>query len=282
MVFVIISILLFSFNNVLWKKNLQNINLFFLISYRAFFTSFIAVCMLIIYFDFSLLDFNSFLKITFGSLLGVIGLFSMLFVIKKTSLQWLGIYNLLGVVVTTIYLVIFEKVNISTSLNGIIIIISGYLLFIFFNKETNFKLSLKYHLLLFCMVLSFSFSTIIHWRNLNNAISPFFILANQELLVFLVSSLFLFYYHRNKILKSNYKSNFKNVLVMSVVIFFAILFSFIGVKKTDPLLTTVLFLASPLTTILFSFLFFKEKIILKNSIAIIIITVGAFVLHYKL
>jgi drug/metabolite transporter (DMT)-like permease len=45
--------------------------------------------------------------------------------------------------------------------------------------------------------------------------------------------------------------------------------------------TSLLFLAVPLTTILFSTFFFKEKLSYKNIIFISIIVIGAFVLHYQ-
>jgi hypothetical protein len=45
-----------------------------------------------------------FTKITLGSLFGVIGLFSMLTVIKKSSLQCLGVYSLIGVVFNIIFM----------------------------------------------------------------------------------------------------------------------------------------------------------------------------------
>jgi drug/metabolite transporter (DMT)-like permease len=66
---------------------------------------------------------------------------------------------------------------------------------------------------------------------------------------------------------------------MSTVVFFAILCSFLGLKQTNPIISSLLFLAAPLTTILFSRLFFKEKIPFKNIIFITIILVGAFILH---
>ena len=281
MLFIILSILLFSFNNVLWKKNLETTNVIFLVSYRALFTSLISICILFFYIKNVTLDYDSFLKITAGSVLGVIGLFAMLIVVKKASLQWLGIYNLLGIIVTSVYLYVVENINISNSINGIIIILIGYGLFIFFNKQNENKLHFKYHFLLVIMTLSFSFSSIIQWRNLNQDIHPILITANQEVLVFIVSTLCLLFFNKKLINRKHYATHLKKTILMGLIIFFALLFSFIGIKATNPIIMGALFLASPLTTILFSYLFFKDKIMLKNIVSIVIIAIGAFILHYN-
>jgi hypothetical protein len=83
MLFIILSILLFSYNNVLWKKNLHAASIPFLVSYRALLTSIISLVMLFAFFKIDNITIIEFIKITVGSLFGVIGLFSMLFVIKK-------------------------------------------------------------------------------------------------------------------------------------------------------------------------------------------------------
>jgi drug/metabolite transporter (DMT)-like permease len=67
---------------------------------------------------------------------------------------------------------------------------------------------------------------------------------------------------------------------MAFIIFLALLFSFLGLKITNPVVSSVLFLASPLTTILLSALIFREQLTIKNGMAIFIIATGAFILHY--
>ena len=76
------------------------------------------------------------------------------------------------------------------------------------------------------------------------------------------------------------KRYFFPTLWMSGIIFFALLLSLLGLKDTDPFIASLLFLATPLTTIGFSSLFFKERITLMNAIAILVIALGAFFLHY--
>ena len=282
MIFIMLSVLLFSYNNVLWKKNIKATSIPFLVAYRAFFTSTISVGFLLLFFTIKHISISDFIKITTGSLFGVLGLFSMLAVIKKSSLQWLGIYNLLGVVFTILYLWIFDTVPIKESLLGLLFIVSGFVCFIFSNKQTQLKITFKQHLILLLMTFSYSFSAILHWKNLNLNFSPLLIIANQESIVFFVGLLFTFKKANISAIKTDLRIYFKRIIIMSTVIFFAILFSLLGLKQTNPIVSSLLFLAAPLATILFSALFFKEKFSKKNIVFIIIILLGAFMLHFKI
>jgi len=282
MIFIMLSVLLFSYNNVLWKKNLKATSIPFLVAYRAFFTSTISIGFLLVFFTIEHISISDFIKITTGSLFGVLGLFSMLAVIKKASLQWLGIYNLLGVIFTILYLWIFDTVPIKESLLGLLFIVSGFVCFIFSNKQTQLKITFKQHLILLLMTFSYSFSAILHWKNLNLNFSPLLIIANQESIVFFVGLLFTFKKANISSIKTELRIYFKRIIIMSTVIFFAILFSLLGLKQTNPIVSSLLFLAAPLATILFSALFFKEKFSKKNIVFIIIILLGAFMLHFKI
>ena len=282
MIFIMLSVLLFSYNNVLWKKNIKATSIPFLVAYRAFFTSTISIGFLLLFFTIKHISISDFIKITTGSLFGVLGLFSMLAVIKKSSLQWLGIYNLFGVVFTILYLWIFDAVPIKESLLGLLFIVSGFVCFIFSNKQTQLKITFKQHLILLLMTFSYSFSAILHWKNLNLNFSPLLIIANQESIVFFVGLLFTFKKANISAIKTDLRIYFKRIIIMSTVIFFAILFSLLGLKQTNPIVSSLLFLAAPLSTILFSSFFFKEKFSKKNIVFIIIILLGAFMLHFKI
>jgi drug/metabolite transporter (DMT)-like permease len=131
------------------------------------------------------------------------------------------------------------------------------------------------------MTFSFCCSVILHWKNLTSNAPPLLIIANQEFIVFLTGVLFTFKQGDGNLYKSHLKIYFKRVLLMSFVVFLAILFNFIGLKETNPIITSLLFLATPLTIILFSAFFFKEKLSYKNIFFISIIVIGAFALHYQ-
>lgn len=281
MLYLLLSVLLFSYNNVLWKKNLQSVSVPFLITYRSFLNSLFSLVLLIFFLKFKPLTIDDFIKISLGSLFGVIGLFSMLTVIKKSSLQWLGIYSLVGVVFTIIYLWIFDIVDIKKTLLGLSIIVLGFVCFIYSNKESHLKMNWKQHILLTIMAFSFSLSAILHWKNLSVDLPPLLIIANQEFFVFFIGLAVTLMQAKREFNKNHFKKYFKIIVLMSGVIFLALLFNFLGLKETNPIITSVFFLAVPLTTIVFGAIFLKEKLSPKNLIFITIIAIGAFILHLQ-
>lgn len=280
MLYILLSILLFSFNNVLWKKNLEKLPVSFLVAYRALFTSAIALFLFFYFHSETVISLQLILRITTGSIFGVIGLFSMLSVIQKASLQWLGIYNLLGIVFTSLYLLFYEKVVFTQSIFGLILILMGFIFYIYSNKEAQIKINIKQHALLLLMTMSFSISSLVHWKNLKSDIPPLLIISNQEIVIFITAFVLTIFKFKTIKIKEVCKNYFLRVILMALIIFLALLFSFLGLKITNPIVSSVLFLASPLTTILLSTLIFREKLTLKNGMAILIIATGAFILHY--
>jgi len=283
MIYLIIGALLFSINNILWKFNIERVNLFFLIPYRSFITSIISISIVVYLYDLHYLFSAQTLRITIGSLSGALGLFCMLLAIKNVSLQWLGIYNLIGIVFTSIYLFFFENVNLINSLTGIIIIGTGFIFFILTSKQNNNPIYFKNHLQLALMTIAFNTAGILHWKSLNDSIPPLLVMTNQETIVFLVSSL-VFYFNKEKkfTITKEIKMHFKKVSLMAFVIFLAIFSSLFGLKETNPVISGVLFLAVPILTITLSTIIFKEQFTFKNGLAIAIISVGVIILHSKI
>lgn len=282
MIFILLSILFFSFNNVLWKKNLEDTSISFLISYRAFFTSIISLILFLTNSDFNNIINSSIIKITVGSIFGAIGLYCMLFIIKKSSLRWIGIYNLFGVIFTGIYLHFFENIEINNFLFGIVLIMSGFILHLYNNQEPSLKLEIKQHFYLIIMVLGFGISSILHWKNLEKNVPILFIISNQEMVVFLIFSIINLRVDKTITNFKKLKLYLNRVIVMALILFFALLFSFVGLKTTNPLISSTLFLIDPILTITLGNIFFKEKITFKNLISIIIILIGAFIIHLNI
>ena len=71
----------------------------------------------------------------------------------------------------------------------------------------------------------------------------------------------------------------KPVVIMSIIILLAQFLGLLGLKITDPFIASLVYLATPLTTIVFSVIFFKEKLSWKNIVAIVLIALGAFLVH---
>jgi drug/metabolite transporter (DMT)-like permease len=281
MIFLLLSILFFGFNNVLWKKNLEQVDFLFLVSYRALFTSILSIIIALSVTSFDTVTISILFRVTLGSIFGVIGLLCMLSVIQKASLHWLGIYNLMGIGVTTCYLIVYENFAIKQSILGASILLLGFIYHIYTNSNKSLTMSLKQHVLMVVMTVSFCVSSILHWKNLAKEIPALVIVSNQEIVVFITTTLVFLLKNKKTISFEPYKKHFLNVILMAGVIFLALLFSFLGLKLTNPLISSLVFLASPLTTIVMNLVFFKEKLTLHNSIALVLLGAGAFILHYN-
>jgi drug/metabolite transporter (DMT)-like permease len=205
----------------------------------------------------------------------------MLLFLKKSSLQWVGIYNLIGIAITTVYVWIFEELEISSVLLGGVFILLGFGWFLHANSTNSIQLNIRQHLLLSLMTIAFSSSSLIHWKNLTGNISPLVIISNQESIVLLTSFVLLLRKTNLSRIKTDIGQNFIPILSMSVVLLGAFSCSLLGLKITNPIISGMIFLTSPLTTILFSSYFFKETISKQNWLAISIISVGAFLLHLQ-
>lgn len=281
MSFLLAAVFLFSLNNVLWKKNLTNSSTEFLVCYRAVFTSLFSWSALFLFLPSFSVSLSDYLKITLGSVLGTIGLFSMLFFLKKSSLQWVGIYNLIGIAITTLYVWIFEKVELSSVLFGGAFIFVGFGWFLKINSTNSFRLTMHQHALLFLMTVAFSSASLIHWKNLTEEVSPLVIISNQESIVFVISLLLLIKKNKFDRIRHDLLSNFRSIAFMSFILLAAFTCSLMGLKVTNPVVSGMIFLASPLTTILFSSYFFKEKITWQHWLAISLLSMGAFLLHVQ-
>ena len=281
MIFLVVSIVLFAFNNVLWKLNLQNTNITFLVSYRALFTSVFSFSLAFYFHDFNAITIGVLGRVTLGSLFGVIGLLCMLTVLQKASLHWLGIYNLMGIVFTTLYLLLFENVSLKQSVWGAVLLVLGFCYHLYTNTNIKLVMTLKQHLLLVLMTFSFCVSSLLHWKNLAKEIPALVIISNQEFVVFACAFICTLVRHKSYVSISLYKKYFVHVLYMAGVIFLALLFSFLGLKLTNPLVSSLVFLASPLTTIVMNLFFCKDKLTFHNGIALFLVALGAFLLHYS-
>lgn len=287
MIYLIISIVFYSLNNLLWKKVLQQANSWLVMSLRALLTSFIGVGVLIFYSPEILyeIDFNTVCRVTIASLLGAFGLICMLSALQKGTLRQLGIFNLLTIAFTVLYLFLFEKFNFFDFLSGASIIIVGFSIYIFqIQKLSSGESNIKTIIYFILMSLLFASSELVHWYNFKQSISPLFSLVNQEIIVFLVGGIGLIMQPKSvkiqwsqSIVKSGYL-----IVIMAVFIFAAVWTGFLGLKITNPLLASLFPLATPILTILFGAIFFKEKWNKIMGFALVLIAIGAYVLHINL
>ena len=279
MVFILLSAFMFAFNNVLWKQKLIVVKTNTLLAYRAIFTSSIAVIITLIFCESFTITTLDFIKIFSGSILGFIGLWCMLVVISHTSLQWLAVYNLAGVVLNALYLIVYESYNPTSFLFGGVLIVFGFIHFVLNQRKSGKSISLRNHLALTIMTISFSLSSIIHWKNLNSDISPLLILSYQEMIVLFISTLGVMIRKEKDYYIQKFKKHYKSTFFMAVILVLAFLFSLIGLKKTNPLTMSLIVLLSPILTLILNSILLKDKISNACILSVIFILSGAILLE---
>ncbi len=253
-------------------------------SFRALMTTTIGVIAILFYSPelFYQVDSLSVLRVTAASLLGAFGLVCMIFALQKGTLRQLGMFNLLTIAFTITYLFLFENFNVLDFLSGTSLIVLGFGLYVFqIKRQTTEEFNLK--LLIYYTLMSFFFaaSGIVHWYNLKQAIPPLFSVVNQEVIVFLVA--LTGFLSQPKLEKTDFFQRIKEssllVVSMAILIFVAVLTGFLGLKITNPFLASLLPLATPVLTILFGALFFKEKWNRGFAFSLLMILIGAYMLH---
>jgi drug/metabolite transporter (DMT)-like permease len=256
-------------------------------TFRALFTTLIGMGVIMLYAPQMVyqISIESVCSVTIASVLGAFGLICMLSALKQGTLRQLGIFNLLTIAFTVFYLLLFEKFNFLDFLFGTTLIIVGFSVYVFqikqqHSEESNIKTIIYYTL----MSLFFASSGLVHWYNFKQSIPPLYSVVNQEIIVFLVGGIGVSIQPKSiktKWLPTIVKSAYILVL-MAALIFAAVWTGFLGLKITNPLLASLLPLATPILTILFGAIFFKEKWNKKMGLALFIIAIGAYVLHLNL
>ncbi len=287
MIFLILSILFYSINNYFWKKVLKDSNIWFVISLRSTFTIIIGTIASYFYFPAILktISWDQLKLVLFASVLGALGLISMVSALKNGSLRLFGLFNLLTVFLTVTYLIVFENLNVKYYLFGSFFIIVGFAFYLIqIKKEATTDNSLKQYSLLSLMVVFFSSSGLLHWYNLKASVPVMVSLLTQESTVFCIGT-FILLIHPHEVIIDIVRNGFNKirfVFIMAIIIFLAVWFGFMGLKITDPIVSSLLSLSVPIITILFGSIFFKEKINSNMVFSLLLVSVGAFLLYLDL
>ena len=287
MIFLILSILFYSINNYFWKKVLKNSNIWFVISLRSTFTIIFGIIVSYFYFPDILksISWDQLKLVLFASVLGALGLISMVSALKNGSLRLFGLFNLLTVFLTVTYLIVFEDLNVKYYLFGSFFIIVGFAFYLIqIKKKATTDISLKQYSLLSLMVVFFSSSGLLHWYNLKASVPVIVSLLTQESTVFCIGSFILIIQPHEVIIDivRNGFNKIRFVFIMAMIIFLAVWFGFMGLKITDPIVSSLLSLSVPIITILFGSIFFKEKINSNMLFSLLLVSVGAFLLYLDL
>lgn len=288
MIFLILSNFLYAYNNLLWKRILSKFDLWLIIGLRCLLTSFIGLTLILLFYSniFSAITYSVSLSIFIASILGAFGLISMILALKEGSLTQLGIFNLLIVFFISSYLLLFENIFLKNYTIASIFIIFGFVGYVFQIKKVETAKNthtFRHYMLFTMMAFFFSASILLHWYNLNQEIPAILSVTVQEIVVFFVVLIFFKFQTSlttNQIYPQTRKI-FIPVLFMAIIIFSAIWTGFLGLKHTNPLISSLISLITPVLTIVFGVLLYKNQWNYITLISLFFITLGVYLINLE-
>ena len=288
MVFLILSSFFYAFNNLLWKRLLSKFDLWLIIGFRCLLTSCIGLAIIFLFYPtiFSALTYAVTIKIIVASIFGAFGLISMILALKEGSLTQLGVFNLLIVFLVSLYLFFFENIFLKNYAIASICIIVGFTLYIFQIKKiegVKKKISFRNIILFTMMSFFFAASSLMHWYNLKQEVPAILSVTIQELVVFFVV-LIIFYFKTSLSFHQIYpqiQKIVKPVVFMAIIIFSAIWTGFLGLQYTNPLISSLISLITPILTIIFGVLFFKDQWNTITLLSLFLISTGVYLINLE-
>ena len=287
MIYLILSNFFYALNNLLWKRALSKFNLWHIISSRSLLTSIVGFIVIITFYSdvINTIDFPLFLNIFIASVFGSLGLICMIHALKKGSLSQLALFNLIIVFLIGSFLFFFEGLHFENYRVASLLIITGFVLYIYQIKKKNTQQMSLHQLLLFSLMsIFFTGSIVMHWYGLNKDIPVIFSLSIQEAVVFLSSITIVIISPSFSLVKLRYelKKISTTVILMSTVIFAAIWTGFSGLKFTDPLISSLISLLTPILTILFGVIFYKDKWNYLTILYFLLISSGIYLINLEI
>lgn len=287
MIYLILSNFFYALNNLLWKRALSKFNLWHIISSRSLLTSIVGFIVIITFYSdvINTIDFPLFLNIFIASVFGSLGLICMIHALKKGSLSQLALFNLIIVFLIGSFLFFFEGLHFENYRVASLLIISGFVLYIYQIKKKNTQQMSLHQLLLFSLMsIFFAGSILMHWYGLKKDIPVIFSLSIQEAVVFLSSITIVIISPSFSLVKLRYelKKISTTVILMSTVIFAAIWTGFSGLKFTDPLISSLISLLTPILTILFGVIFYKDKWNYLTILYFLLISSGIYLINLEI
>ena len=133
------------------------------------------------------------------------------------------------------------------------------------------------------MSFFFAVSSLMHWYNLKQEIPAILSVTVQELVVFFVV-LIIFNFQTSLSSHQIYpqiQKIVKPVVFMAIVIFFAIWTGFLGLQYTNPLISSLISLITPVLTIVFGVFFFKDQWNSITLLSLFLISIGIYLINLE-
>ena len=253
MEYLILSALFFAVNNVLWKWIVADYLPLQVIVKRSMITSLLGVVFLGANGFAMYTTFSEVLFVNLTCIIGAHGLVFMIYALKESSLNNFIHYSLLGSIGTASYLYFIEDIIPQNYVLGILLISFGFCTFLWNQRFNSKTVQFSAHRNLALMTLCFSISGIMQWYNLKTY-DVIFLAVHQEVEVLIVAGIIMCY------LKQPILSFFKfdYILLMAPIVTIAIIAGMYGLKMTNPFISSIVSLTTPMLTMVLAVLVLKE------------------------
>ena len=217
---------------------------------------------------------------------GASGLITMILALKDGSLTQLGVFNLLIVFLVSSYLFFFENIFLQNYTIATIFIISGFTCYILqLKKNEGVEKNFSYRNFILFTLMSFFFagSLLLHWYILKQEVPAILSVTIQEIVVFIIVFI-IFKFQTSLALHQIYHQTqkmLKPVAFMAVVIFLAIWTSFLGLQYTNPLISSLISLITPILTIVFGVFLYKDQWNYLTLLSLCLISVGVYLINLE-
>jgi len=286
MVWLFMSALIFSVNNMLWKIALEKMPPLAVMTTRASLTTSAAVFMLIFFFGEYTHQVWDYLPVLWAPSLGAaLGLSMMLLGLQRGNLRQLSVYGLVGILFTATYLVLVEGISLEYYGLSAFMILLGYGMYIWKYERGVFGGQNAWaHLFFSGMILCFSVSYLLHWKNFQMEVPVVMGILAQEGAVVATALVLMsrsgWRGMRDQFIKTI--PHLGHIVLMAFLVAVAVYFGFLGLAATDPLIAALSTLSVSLLTVLWDKLFRGGVSDYSLLIVLVLLSVGYVLLAWQL
>ena len=274
MLYLLGSILLFSVNNVLWSYFSEQLPTLVIIKKRAVYTSLFTGLLLMgfVYFQVFEVKLEEQIQLLGISLIGCLGLVSLVKGFRNGSLLQFAFYSLLLAFGLGVYLEGTSIFNQRLNWLSLSLVAVGYIYFMWFQLKTKQRTrNYLAHLYFAFAHICFGVLLLLQWELLES-VSPLNVAFTQELVVLSVTSLIVLIYQPEK---NKFKKIAKwQLALFSLPITLAVLLGLEGLKSTNPFHSALIGLLTPIFTLLLGSLTKQERLNLRALPGLLLLVLG--------
>lgn len=282
MIYLIISVFLFSINNILWSYFSKDNPAILLIARRAIFTSLLFTIIILIF-------KSNFQEITSSIVKEILlicffGFLGLTFLIRGFSLGNLFQYSMYSLLIPIVFA--FLKPSEERSIElwiPLLITTVGFSYFVWkqFKESLPKTTSNRANTYFFLAHLFFGIAMYLQFEYfLIENRSSVVVAAFQEVFILIIASLIVFFNKKSIANKVRQPLKIKHYFIMSLPISLAIIIGLEGLRLTAPFDASLIGLYTPMTTVLLGSFLGIDKIDFQSFIGVVIMTFGVLLIYF--